>query len=415
MKMKIMLKNPVRYINCRRFKVLMIVSCLMIMLVTVTGNATAGNATAGNATAGNAMSGYDGMIDTEQDSENDLSLVKEIYETDEMGEYLGLADEYFRDHAGMGVEEIMRAGLRGDFSPAEFVKRLFARLVIDKDVYKRMAAKLIFIGLCMSICHALGSISGFDGGDPGIYYVTYLMVMSVMLGAFTDAFRSFLSLIDNISAFLKCFVPVYALGEELSGKGQAGLLVFRLLMLIIGAGSMQMIIWLAAGIRIYLVLSVINSILEQSHFDSFLNMIRRGVTSSIRTGAGLFMGVGVLERLLEKSPVNKFGVRLAARLVPVFGRTASDIAASVRQTFGAVSAMVGVCGMLVILSVCLLPVIKIFLYEVMFMSVAALLEPVADPKLVKLINNAAGCAGMLLRLSLMPAILFIICLAVAGA
>lgn len=361
-----------------------------------------------------ASGGVEDADDTEI-SENDLSLVKEIYESEEMSEYLKLTDEYFRKHTAMSIEEIMKAGLRGDFSPGEFIKMLFGKTVIDVQAYKRMAAKLIFIGLCMSVCRALAGISGFGGSNMGVDYVTYLMVLAIMLSAFTDAFGYFMTLIENIGSFLRCFVPVYTLGEELAGRGQSGFLVFKLLMLVIGTGSMQLVIWLSSGVRIYLIMSVINSILDQSRFDTFLNMLKKSVISAVRTGAGLFVGLGVLERLLEKSPVNKFGIRLAARLVPIFGRTASDIAASVRMSFGAVSAMVGVCGMLVIISVCLLPVIRIFLYEIMFMAVAALLEPVADPKLVKLINNAAGCAGMLLKLSLMPAILFVICLAATGA
>lgn len=95
-------------------------------------------------------------------------------------------------------------------------------------------------------------------------------------------------------------------------------------------------------------------------------------------------------------------------MVPVVGGILSDAAETVLAGAGILKNSVGVFGMLVVLSMCLIPFLQLGVHYLMYKVTAALSATVADSRLVTLIDGIAGAFGLVLGMTGACALLLLI-------
>ena len=85
-----------------------------------------------------------------------------------------------------------------------------------------------------------------------------------------------------------------------------------------------------------------------------------------------------------------------------------------RQVWGAAKIIkngIGMAAVIAVLIVCAVPVLKLVLMAVLFKVTAAVIEPVADKRVVKAVNALGTAVGMLLMTVLAAVSLFLLMLA----
>lgn len=84
------------------------------------------------------------------------------------------------------------------------------------------------------------------------------------------------------------------------------------------------------------------------------------------------------------------------------------------QLFGATSLLknsIGIVGMLVIIVICAMPIIKLTILTIAYHFASAICEPLADKKIVSLLEQMGGTFKVLLGIMFFVAVLLIIGLA----
>ena len=69
---------------------------------------------------------------------------------------------------------------------------------------------------------------------------------------------------------------------------------------------------------------------------------------------------------------------------------------------------IGILGLIIILGICILPIIKLVLLTVTYKFVSAICEPIADKKIVSLLEQMGDTFKVLLGIMFFIAVLFII-------
>ena len=69
---------------------------------------------------------------------------------------------------------------------------------------------------------------------------------------------------------------------------------------------------------------------------------------------------------------------------------------------------VGVVGVIVIIGICILPVLKIATLSIMYSLASAVVQPVADDKIVKLLDEMSGVFKLLLAILCSLSVILII-------
>lgn len=69
---------------------------------------------------------------------------------------------------------------------------------------------------------------------------------------------------------------------------------------------------------------------------------------------------------------------------------------------------IGVVGVLVIIGICFIPIIKLAIFSIMYSISSCLIEPIADKKIVKLLDEISGIFKLLLSIVCSASVLLII-------
>ena len=97
--------------------------------------------------------------------------------------------------------------------------------------------------------------------------------------------------------------------------------------------------------------------------------------------------------------------------MPVVGKALGD---SVDTVLGATSLLknsIGIVGMFVIIGICAVPIIKLSLFTITYYFTSAICEPLADKKVVSLLEQMGSTFKVLLGVMFFVAVLLIIGLA----
>lgn len=69
---------------------------------------------------------------------------------------------------------------------------------------------------------------------------------------------------------------------------------------------------------------------------------------------------------------------------------------------------VGIVGVIIIIGICIMPIIKLATFSIMYSLTSSLIEPIADGKIVKLLDEISGIFKLLLAVLCSVSVLLII-------
>ena len=132
-----------------------------------------------------------------------------------------------------------------------------------------------------------------------------------------------------------------------------------------------------------------------------------------RTALVVFTGLGGLKGMLV--PVSEtYKKKMLYRAVQTLPGVGSSIETVTQTVWGAAKIIkngIGMAAVIAVLIVCAVPVLKLVLMAVLFKVTAAVIEPVADKRVVKAVNALGTAVGMLLMTVLAAVSLFLLMLA----
>ena len=99
---------------------------------------------------------------------------------------------------------------------------------------------------------------------------------------------------------------------------------------------------------------------------------------------------------------------VVSSVIPVVGKVLGDVVDSVLGCGVVLKNAVGVVGVIVIIGICILPVLKIATLSIMYSLASAVVQPVADDKIVKLLDEMSGVFKLLLAILCSLSVILII-------
>ena len=154
--------------------------------------------------------------------------------------------------------------------------------------------------------------------------------------------------------------------------------------------------------------------LKFSRLSSFLKSV---IVWLMRFLFGAVTGMQVVQCLLlpatDRAKASNFSKSLAA--IPGLGSSARALTGTLLQSANVLKQTLGVAAMILILLLVLVPAVKLLFVIGSYQLVAALLQPVAHPKVSSLIASLSSSAKLLFQAVLSSSILFLILIALVTA
>ena len=129
----------------------------------------------------------------------------------------------------------------------------------------------------------------------------------------------------------------------------------------------------------------------------------------------VFVGLLSLEGTLSSSVdglTAKTAKAAVSSFIPVVGRMLGDTVDTVMGCASILKNAVGMVGVIIIIGICIGPVLKLASLTIIYHLGAALCQPIADEKIVKLLEQMGGTFKVLLAIMFFVAVLLIIGLAI---
>lgn len=325
------------------------------------------------------------------------------------------------------VEELLKDT---DFSFADMLERLISgEEELGMDTFGELAGQvltgavtgqkkvIVQVIVLVLACAFLSNLSGlFPDGQlwETSFYIVYLLVFALILGAFGSVSRNLTIAIEGLVAFMKVLTPAYYLAVAAAGGASTAAMFYQIVLIVIGAVEGILLGLVLPAIHVYVLLALINHLSREEFLSHMTDLLETGIEWALKTSLGALVGLQIIRSLIAPA--------LDAFRRTLIGRTASAIP-GVGNAVNAVTEMVigsavlirncfGVTAMLVLLLAGLCPVIELFAAGLCYRLLAAVSQPVCDRRICNCLATAGKGYGLLLKVLMTVEVLFLLTIAI---
>ncbi len=311
----------------------------------------------------------------------------------------------------LNVSDLITQSLTGKVDKGIFYKTILNLLGEEIVTSITILGSILAIVIIHSILKSIGENLGNDSTAQIAYFIEYILIITIIIGNFANIITSVQNTISNLVGFMNTLVPmlialIVATGQVASGTILQPILIFAVVFI----GNIINLIILPI-ITVTMILNIASNLSDKIQIGNLANFFKSSVTWFLGFVITIFVGLLSLEGTLTSSVdgLTIKGIKSAAStFIPVVGKALGDSVDTVLGATSIIKNSIGFVGIIIVIAICILPIIKLTILSVMYSLVGAISEPLADKKIVNIINQMAGVFKILLGVMFFIAVLLII-------
>lgn len=319
------------------------------------------------------------------------------------------SNEYFPE---LGEEAFINEVMNGQASinTNVFVKILNVFLKELKNNIS-LVIKIIGIAILCSILKNIQSNFGESGTSEIAFYACYILVVILIITTFSNTIDLCKDTIEQISSLMKMLVPLIISLIVATGNVTTVAILQPVLVTMVALISNLLSNFILPVIFISTIINIVSNISEHVNIEKISTLLRKSALWVTELILIIFVGILSLEGSLS-STVDGITAKTArvvvSSAIPVVGKILGDTVDSVIGGVTITKNAIGFIGILGILAVTLIPLIKTFIVMLVFNLSSALIEPIADKRIVKCMSGVGDSIKILFAILATIIFLFII-------
>lgn len=243
------------------------------------------------------------------------------------------------------------------------------------------------------------------------YFVELILIITLIVSTFSNCISLVKNTIQNLVGFSNSLIPILMTLMLTTGAITSAGMIQPILLLLINCIGNAISNFILPVVLISTSLNIISQISDEikiSKIPKFLNSATIWVLGIIMT---LFVTVLSLEGSLTQmvdGVTAKTTKAAVSTVIPVVGKILGDATDAVIGCAGILKNAVGFVGVIVILGICLSPIIKLTILTITYYLASALCQPIADAKIVNLLESVADTFKTLLAIIFCVTVLLIV-------
>lgn len=249
------------------------------------------------------------------------------------------------------------------------------------------------------------------------FLVVYGAMMILLMQSFLLVNEVLQEGLNAVMEFLRVVVPAYATTLMLSGNAASAGIFYEMTFALVLIIESAMKYVLVPAIHIFVLLEFLDHLFEEEKLSKLAELIESGVGVALKLAFGSVIGISTVQSLLTtaKDRVSGNVVLKSISMLPGIGNTLGSTGEIVLGCGILVKNSIGIAAVLILLFLCLMPIVKIFAFTFLYRFVVALLQPVADKRIVECIQGVARGSTMYLKLMVDTMLLFMIVISMITA
>ena len=304
--------------------------------------------------------------------------------------------EFFAD---ADISEILNSAISGKVDNSKIYKKILNILGTEVQTGIKSLLSILAIIIIHSILKSISESLENDSISKLIYYVQYIAIVTIIMSNFSDVINLVKQTSNNLIGFMNTLIPVLVSLMLYTGSiTTTSILEPIILFLINFIGNLIQNI-LIPIILIIAAISIISKISDQVQVAKLSKFLKSSTLWFLGIILTIFVGIVSLEGTLASSVdgiTAKTAKSIVSSAVPVVGKILGDVVDSVLGCGIILKNAVGFVGVVIIISICIVPILKLSVLTISYKLVASISEVIADAKIVKLLDEMGDIFKILL-------------------
>lgn len=324
-------------------------------------------------------------------AEDDENLMQTTQEQFNISGFIKEANKYTNGFLGeIDLNDYLNQAISGNVDNKTLYQKiikLFGKEITES--IKTLVSILVIIvihGILKSITDNLenNSISQI------IYFVQYILIVILIMSNFTGIIGLVKETANDLVSFINLLIPLLLSLLVYTGSIATSTMIQPILLFSINFISNIIQDILIPIVLIVAIFSIISKISEKVQIDKLSKFLKSGVIWSLGVILTLFVGIVSLEGTLSSSVdgiTAKTAKAAVSGVIPVVGKILGDVVDSVLGCGVILKNAIGLIGVIVVIGICIVPIIKIAILSIMYNLASAVIQPISDEKIVKLLEE----------------------------
>lgn len=244
-----------------------------------------------------------------------------------------------------------------------------------------------------------------------IYFVQYILIVTLIMSNFTEIINLVKNTANDLVGFINLLMPLLLTLMIYTGSIATSSILEPVILFAINLIGNLIKDILIPVVFIIVIFSIISKISERIQIEKLSKFLRSSVVWVLGIILTIFVGVVSLEGTLSSSVdgiTAKTAKTAVSTVIPVVGKILGDVVDSVLGCGIILKNAVGIVGVIIIIGICIMPIIKIATLCIMYSLASAIVQPVADGKIVKVLDEMGGVFKLLLGILCALSVLLIV-------
>ena len=244
-----------------------------------------------------------------------------------------------------------------------------------------------------------------------IYFVQYILIVTLIMSNFSEIIKLVKDTANDLVGFINVLIPLLLTLMVYTGNITTSTVIEPIVLAISNFVGNIIADVLIPIVLIIVTFSIVSKVSERVQVEKLSKFLKSGVVWFLGIVLTVFVGVVSLEGTLSSSVdgvTAKTAKAAVSTVIPVVGKILGDVVDSVLGCGVILKNAVGFVGVIVILSICIMPIIKIGTLSIIYSLASAVVQPIADEKIVKLLDEMSGVFKLLLGILCALSVILII-------
>lgn len=351
------------------------------------------------------------MLPTQVFAENE-EIMTSTQEKFNINNFLKDAKEYTGDFfEDVSITDMFNEAVQGKINNQTIYKKILKLLGQEVTSSLKVLISILVIIVIHGILKSITDSLENNNVSQIIYFVQYILIVTLIMSNFTEIIKLVQETANNLVGFINVLIPLLLTLMVYTGSITTSTVLEPIILFISNFAGNIIANVLIPVVLIIVVFSIISKISERIQIEKISKFLKSSVVWFLGIVLTIFVGVVSLEGTLSSSVdgiTAKTAKAAVSSVIPVVGKVLGDVVDSVLGCGVILKNAVGFIGVIVIIGICIMPIIKIGTLSIIYSLASAVVQPVADEKIVKLLDEMSGVFKLLLAILCSLSVILII-------
>lgn len=326
-----------------------------------------------------------------------------------------LQQDFFQED--LSFEELVWSLMQGDVADQGNTWKdvLYQVFLEELDANRGILVKLVLLAMITAVFTNLSGSLGKGMISENGFYITYLIMTALLLSSFTLIYQVGEEVVEEILGIMEALIPTYMMAVGVSSGVTSSVVLQEGMVMGITAVSWGIQNIVFPLIQLFVMLGLVNNLMEGDYFSKFGELIQTGTGWLMKSVLAFVVGLNAIKSMLAPATDSVTATALQRGLTAIPGGQAVNAVSGVMIGSGIlIKNAIGAGGMLLLVAAVSVPVLKMSVFILSYKFMAALLQPISDPRMIRGLQSISEGGQMLITAVLTVIAMFILSIAIVA-